>query len=138
MKTCALPFCIFLLLLAAALTLACGTSSSTTRSATSLSVTPATADGSSGPVQFTATAYYSTQPSPVSPATATWGACYQSASTTEVSVSSSGVAQCGSGASGTFMIWAYVMNSTGPVCNVVGPCGQGCGRVTGSAQLTCP
>jgi hypothetical protein len=133
-----------LLILAAAITLACGSSS---RKLQSVTVSPATADAKNfpnGQVQFMATAVYNTKPSPVSPATATWGACTQSATTNLVSVSSTGVAQCASGASGTFTISAFVVNPSIKHC--IQPlggvptfsCGYSCYGVVGQAQITCP
>lgn len=133
---------LFLLVLAsaAAITLACGSSSPHTLQ--SLSITPASAnaqDYASGQVPFTAAGNYTTQPSPVAPMSATWGACTTDGSGTDaVTVSSSGVAQCASGSVGTYQVWAYDMSSTGATCNVINACGGGCGRVTGTAQLTCP
>jgi hypothetical protein len=135
-----LLFC--LLILAAAITLACGSSAS--RTLQSVSVSPPSADAQdfpNGQVTFTATGYYSKSPSQVSPLTATWGACYQQAATTAITVSSSGVAQCMPGASGTYTVWAFDTKPTAPGtanCNAETECGGGCGRVTGTAQLTCP
>src|SRR5580704_1580398 len=105
-----LPFLFLLVLtLAAAITLACGSSSP--RTLQSVSITPATAnaqDYPNGQVPFTAAGDYTTRPSPVSPISATWGACTTDGNTTTaVTVSSSGVAQCSSGASGTYQVWAF-------------------------------
>jgi len=140
MKRAAPRFFLFLLVLAAAVTLACGSSAS--RTLQSVSITPASADAQNYPrglVQFTATGTYAAPPSPVTPLTATWGACDLSGNiTSQVSVSANGVAQCASGAVGTYKVWAFDFNATGPTCLVESACGQGCGRVTGTAQLTCP
>ena len=129
----------FLLILAAAITLACGSGSSPVNSHVglleSVTLTPATA---AGQAQFTATGYYSEPPSPVSPLKVTWGACYQNASTTEVSVSNSGFAQCADGASGTYTVWGYAMSGAGACPAIVTACGGGGCQVTGTAQLTCP
>src|SRR5579862_1080818 len=138
MKSRCLPLFAVLLLIGA-IALACG--SSTPRLAQSLTVTPATADASSypnGQVPFTATAYYTTKPSPVSPVTATWGACLQSAATKDVTVSANGVAHCAAGAAGSYTVWAYVMSGA-QVCPLyLTECGgDGC-QVTGTAQITCP
>lgn len=133
-----------LLVAAAAITLACGSSSHIPQSVT---VSPATADAQnypSGQVQFTATALYNTMPSPVTSATASWGACNQSGSTSLVSVSNTGVAQCTSGASGTFTIYAFVVNPSIKSC--IQPsepagafsCGFSCYGVVGHAQISCP
>jgi hypothetical protein len=128
----------FLLLLGfAAIALACGTSA--TRIAQSVSLSPASATApASGAYQFTATGYFSTPPSPVALLTANWGACsLDGGATAAVSVSNTGLAQCASGASGTYTVWAFIQNSDGATCNVITACGGGCGRVTGTAHLTC-
>jgi len=133
--------CSSLLLLAAALlTQACGTPS-TTRVVQTITISPSQADAQNypgGKVPFTATGYYNTMPSPITPQQATWGACFQGGITASVTVTASGVAQCAAGAAGTFTVWAYDMNASGATCNAVTACGGGCGRVTGTAQLTCP
>jgi|SRR5208282_222412 hypothetical protein len=143
MKHSALPFLfLFVLAVAAAITLACGSSSP--RTLQSVSITPATAnaqDYPDGQVPFTAAGSYTHPPSPVTPISATWGACTTDGSaTTAVTVSSNGVAQCASGASGTYQVWAFDMSLIPGTanCNVITACGGGCGRVTGTAQLTCP
>jgi hypothetical protein len=140
----------FLVVLAAAITLACGSpmippvncgSTSTGPNMTgqleSIILCPATVDAKSypgGQVQFVATGQYSTPPSPVTPIKPwIWGACSDNVPTTAVSVTSSGVASCLEGASGTYTVFA----SVGTECNVIGPCGTGC-FVTGTAHLTCP
>jgi len=150
MKHSGLLFFHRFLILAAAITLACGSSPKTTilpncGAATgnsnagqpqSITLCPATADAQEfgGQVQYVATGYYTTQPSPVTPIKpGAWGACQQNAPTTEVSVSDTGLARCESGASGTYQIFA----SDGTECLVIGPCGTGC-QVSGYAQLTCP
>jgi hypothetical protein len=119
----------------AVLTLACGSSPERTLESVSLSPQQAIFNGS--PVQFTATALYNTSPMSVSPFTAAWGACAGNASTSDVTVSSAGVASCASGASGTFTVWGYGVNPAQATCNVITACGGGCGRVTGVATLTC-
>jgi hypothetical protein len=133
-------FFLFLLVLTAAICLACG--SSGTRMLQSVTLSPAMADAGkypNGQVQFTATGYYSTAPSPVTPLSATWGSCDVSGNSTEsVSVSASGVAQCAANAVGTYEVWAFEMNPGSATCNAVNACGGGCGRVTGGAHLTCP
>jgi hypothetical protein len=136
MKYSAALFCLLLLL--AVLTLACGSS----RQLQSMTIAPPTADAQNypnGQVQFTATGYYNANPAKVTPLSATWGACYQQNLTTGVSVSTNGLAQCASGSSGTYTVWAFdLAPSSGAMCNVVTACGGGCGRVTATAQLTCP
>lgn len=135
-----LQFFLFLLVVAAAISLACGSSAG--RMLQSVTLSPATADAQNypdGQVQFTATGNYSTAPSPVTPLSASWGACDQGGNSTEsVSVSTSGLAQCATGALGTYTVWAFDVNPGTATCNVIGACGGGCGRITGSAQLTCP
>jgi len=140
MKQYAPQFFLFLLVLAAAMTLACGSSANHTLQ--SVAITPASADAKNYPgglVQFTATGTYSVPPSPVTPLAATWGTCDQGGNaTSEVSVSASGLAQCASGAAGTYKVWAFDLETGGYMCTVENACGGGCGRVTGTAQLTCP
>jgi hypothetical protein len=115
------------LLLLAAILLACGTSGP--RTLQSITVSPATADGQ---VQFVATGHYTNQP-PVTPLNAYWGACYQNAPTDGVTISKSGSAQCSSGASGTYSVFASLPTN----CNVITACGGGC-QISGYATLTCP
>jgi hypothetical protein len=140
MKSPRLLFCSFLLVLIAAMALACSTS----RLAQSVTVSPTTADAqdfADGQVQFTATGYYNQEPSPVTPLTATWGVCSQNGNQNGVSVNASGLAQCGRGATGTYKVkvFASVQNPSRGVCTVDLPCGgEGCGQVVGTAQLTCP
>lgn len=138
------PQLFFSLLILAAITLACGSSSHIPKSVT---VSPATADAANfpnGEVQFTATAIYNTKPSPVANATASWSACTQTASTNLVTVSNTGVAKCAAGASGTFTISAFVVNPSIKSCiqpqDPVGvfSCGYSCYGVVGQAQITCP
>jgi hypothetical protein len=136
-------FVLFFVALAAvgAVILSCG--SSPQRQLQNISMLPATADAqqySDGQVPFVVTGYYNTAPPTVSPTPATFGACYQSAPTTDVSVSSTGVAKCGSGAVGTYLIWANdpLPNVPGIVnCGAMSVCGGGC-VLGATAQLTCP
>jgi hypothetical protein len=137
MKRSGPGFFFFLLVLAAAITLACGSE----RMAESISISPATADAqnfANGQVQFTATRYFNKQPSPVTPLTATWGVCAQAGNPDAVTVSASGLAQCAPGATGTYGIYANVQNPSHGVCTVAATCGGGCWTVVGRAQLTCP
>jgi hypothetical protein len=132
------PQLLFCLLVAASIMLACG---STSRTLQSVAVTPATATAQNGQFQFTATGYYNTSPAQITPLTATWGACSQQAITSDVTVSSTGLAQCTASASGTYTVWAYDTSPAKPGtanCNSRTACGAGCGLVTGTAQLTCP
>ena len=136
MRNFGLPFSCFLLILAAAIALACGSSP---RILESVSISPPSADANGSPVQFTATGNYNGLPFQVSPLTATWGVCYQGNETSGVSVSKNGLAQCAAGAAGTFAVWASAPSgSTGACPQACTACG-GCGcQVTGTAQLTCP
>jgi len=148
MRNCGLPFSCFLLILAAAIALACGSAShilptcSSVPSATnpdipqSMTLCPAAADAKDfpdGEVQFVAIGAYYTAPSPATPQKAFWGACYQNAPTSAVTISSSGLAQCAADSSGTYTVFASVPT----LCNVVTACGGGC-QVSGYAKLTCP
>jgi hypothetical protein len=122
------------LIIAAAITLACGTSKHALQAIT---VSPSTAEGQA---QFTATGYYNSAPSPVNSVAATWGACAQGwQPTSEVSVSSDGLAQCSAGASGTYTVFAFETAVGGATCNVVPACGPSpCGTISNTAKLTCP
>lgn len=135
------PQFLFCLLIAtAAITLACGSSTSSRR-LQSVTVSPATATAQNGEFQFTATGFYTMSPTKVMPLTATWGACLQQAATSDVTVSTGGLAQCTASASGTYTIWAFDTNPAKPgfgTCTAITACGGGCNRVTGTAQLTCP
>ncbi len=105
----------------------------------SLTLSPAAVDAqncANGQVQFTATGNYTNPTQTVTPQSIfAWGVCQQNQATTDVSVTSNGVAHCASGASGTYTIWAEYPP---PTCNLINACGEGCGTVLGSAQLTCP
>ncbi|MFZ0277258.1 MAG: hypothetical protein WA254_09640 [Candidatus Sulfotelmatobacter sp.] len=125
------------LVLAASLALSCGTSSkNTTGQLQSITITPATAAaGLPGQqVQFIATGHYNTAPYIVTPQPATWGACYQNAPTTAVSVTSTGLAQCEapSGPITEYSLFAFDQTN----CNVITACGGGC-TIVGTAQLSC-
>lgn len=129
------------LVLAASLTLSCGANSmqNSTGQLQSITITPAvaTAPAIGGDVQFTAVGHYNTSPYTVTPQPAQWGACYQNAPTTDVTVSRAGLAQCGQVGGGprstTYSIFAFDMTN----CNLITACGGGC-TVVGTAQLTCP
>jgi hypothetical protein len=124
----------FSLICGAAIMLACGTSPHTLKA---ISISPATAEGQG---QFTAIGYYSSAPSPVKSLPATWGACTQGwQPTSEVSVSSNGLAQCSAAASGTYTVFAFE-NIDGPAsCALSVACGPTpCGTISSTAKLTCP
>jgi hypothetical protein len=141
---------LFLLILAAAITLACGSSPmvsagcgsgttgpNTTGTLQSVSLCPAVADAKDypdGEVTFVPTGVYSTSPIVVTPLkTELWGVCQGGAPSDGVSVSKTGVAQCAAGASGTFSVYTSVPT----YCNAVTACGGGC-QISGYAQLSCP
>jgi len=133
----------FALAVVASLALSCGANSdpSSNRQLLSIALSPATADAQDypdGQVQFMATGYYNTAPYTVAPLSAGWGTCYQEASTSAISVSRSGLAQCASGAVGTYTVWANdAPFPLGANCLAMTACGGGC-FVAGTAQLTCP
>lgn len=154
MRSYGLLFFSFLLVLAGAIALACGSPVShiapscspvptTTNSIglQSVTVCPAAADAKDypdGEIQFVAIGTFNTAPSPALPTPVYWGACQQNQPTTGVTVSNTGVAQCASGASGNYTVWAYGLNDQKVCPEFVGPCGTGGCQVTGTAQLTCP
>jgi len=128
------------LALAAAIVLSCGSGTSSTRQLQSVTLNPAIADAqdyAQGQVQFIATGYYNTSPLAVTPLSASWGTCSQGASTSAITVTSGGLAQCATGAVGTYTVWAEDFPFSGGGCGATTPCGGGC-FVVGSAQLTCP
>ena len=141
MERLRLTLFLFGLAVAASFILSCGAGS--VRQVQSITLSPATADAQdyrNGQVQFTATGHYNAAPYTVTPQSATWGVCYQSAPTSEVSVTTSGLAQCASGAVGTYTVWA---NDPAPLpsgiynCPAMTACGGGC-TIQANAQLTCP
>jgi hypothetical protein len=130
------------IILAASFNLACGGSPNTAtqapRSIQSITISPTTADAQNfpgGQVQFIATGFYNTQPSTVTPLSATWGVCQQNTPTTAVTVSNNGLAQCTSNAVGTYTVFAFDLPN--PSCLALTACGGGC-TVEGTAQFTCP
>ena len=144
MRNFGLPFFFFLLVLATAIALACGSGAApinTTGILNSITISPATADAQNypaGQVPFIATGYYSTPPSPVTSLTATWGACSQDNPTSGVSVGTKGLAQCVAGSVGTYTVWAYAPSGQTACPAFVNACGGGGCQDTGTAQLTCP
>ena len=108
----------------------------------SMSLSPAVADAKdypSGKVQFTATGYYINPPHSVTPQSANWIACQSNTPTNAVSVTNAGIAQCGSGASGTYSVnaWNPLTGSGIYNCPAQNACGGGC-TIEATAQLTCP
>jgi hypothetical protein len=136
MEKLRLVFFSLALVLAASLALSCGASSNPNGQLQSITISPATGSAlaPNGQVQFTATGHYSVPPYAVTPQSAVWGACYQSAPTTAVSVTSSGLAQCVALGDPTFEYSVFAFDQTN--CNVLNACGGGC-AVVGTAQLTC-
>ena len=136
---------ILALVLAASFASSCGASSSNQQAPIApaglqyITVSPATADAQDypdGQVPFLATGHYTNPPHTVTPQTAAWVACQQDGpTTTEVSVTQAGVAQCASGATGTYSINAWDISN--PTCNIINACGIVC-TLVGTAQLTCP
>lgn len=129
------------LALVAPFTLSCGASQGQGE-LQSLTLSPATADAQAypdGQVQFTATGYYVNPSHTVTPSPATWGVCQQNVPTTAVSVTKGGMAQCSSGAAGTYSVFATdPVSSVGVYsCPATNACGGGC-TIVGTAQLTCP
>jgi hypothetical protein len=121
------------LILAASFALSCGASQGPGQ-LQSITLSPAIADAQE--VQFTASGYYVHPSHTMTPQPATWGACYQGATTSEVSVTTGGLAKCANGATGTYTVFAFV--ATNPSCTLaMNACGAGC-TIVGSSQLTCP
>jgi hypothetical protein len=140
METLQLTLFSLALVLAASFALSCGTSSQSHDPLQSITLTPATADAQdypNGQVQFTATGNYIDPSRTVTPLSATWGACFENASTSKVSVTAGGVAQCAPGAVGTYTVWANDPPQSSVECLAITACGGGC-FVAGTAQLTCP
>jgi hypothetical protein len=120
------------LILAASFALSCGASQGPGQ-LQSIALSPAAAAAQQ---QFTATGFYVHPNHTVIPQPASWGACQQNVPTTEVSVTQGGMAQCASGATGTYDVFAFV--TVNQVCTLPqNQCGGGC-NVVGTAQLTCP
>jgi hypothetical protein len=135
MKTLRLSLVSLALVLAASLALSCG-SNSTPGQLQSITISPAiaTAGLPGQTVQFTATGHYTGAPFVVSPQPATWGACFQNAPTTAVSVTSSGVAQCEAAGGPVVEYSIFAFDQTN--CNLLSACGGGC-TIVGTAQLNC-
>jgi hypothetical protein len=111
MKKFRLMLSFLTLVLAASFLLSCGASQGPGQ-LQSITVSPATADAEA---QFTATGYYVHPSHTVTPQPATWAACYQGAPTTDVTVTTTGTAQCASGAAGTYTVFAFDIPPAQPV-----------------------
>ncbi|MGA7288992.1 MAG: hypothetical protein WBX02_12905 [Terriglobales bacterium] len=138
-----LPFTLsFLaLLLAASLALSCGANQSQSK-LQSLAVNPSNANAQSypnGEVPFIATGYYSNPTHTLTPQSANWVACQKGLPTTDVAVTTAGVAKCVDGAVGAYAINAWDIPTGAGVynCTAITACGGGC-TVEAAAQLTCP
>jgi hypothetical protein len=107
-----------------------------TRQLVSISISPATATNTA---QFVATGIYNSEPYTVTPLTVGWGA---TVSRDQISLSTTGLASCVSGTSGTIGIngWVLLPPNGAPECNVVDTWGTPICQpaVIGSAKLTCP
>jgi hypothetical protein len=102
----------------------------------SIALSPATADAqncANGQVQFVATGQYIDPTQTITPLSANWAVCQQNEPTAEASVTNKGVAQCASGASGTYSINAFDPGN----CNAINACGTSC-TIHATVQLTCP
>jgi hypothetical protein len=141
MEKLRLTFFSLAMVLAVSLVLSCGTNSMPTPTGQlqSITISPATASAPTvdGQVQFTATGHYNGAPYMLTPQPATWGACYQNAPTTDVSVTSTGLSQCSQAGGGpqstTYSVFAFDPTN----CGAINACGGGC-TIVGTAQLTCP
>jgi hypothetical protein len=132
MKKFRFAFSFLALVLAAFFALSCGSGQGQLQSIT---LSPAAADARQ---QFTATGYYSNPTHTITPQPANWVACQQNAPTADVSVTNTGVAQCASGAAGTYSIKAWDIPNVGVYpCPAQTACSGGC-AVWRTAQLTCP
>lgn len=125
----------------AGLALSCGASQGQGQ-LESIAVSPGNADAQSfpgGEVPFIATGHYVNPSHVVTPQPANWAACQKGLPTTDVSVSSSGVAKCASGTVGAYSINAWtISNAPGTTnCTAITGCGGGC-TIEGTAQLICP
>ena len=147
MERLRLTLSLFALVAAACLASSCGAHQNSMQSQDplqdplqSIALAPAVADAQdypNGEVPFVATGYYTNPPRTVTPLSAFWGTCYENGSTTEISVTSAGVAKCAPGAVGTFTVWADDPPNPSVVCLAITACGGGC-FIAGTAQLTCP
>jgi hypothetical protein len=143
MEKLGLVLSLIALSVAASLTLSCGVRSQGQDLLQSITLSPAIADPQdypNGQVQFIATGYYINPSRTVTPLSATWGACYQNAPTSAISVTSTGLAQCASEAVGTYSVWANDPMPLGPGaynCPASTACGGGC-TIQATAQVTCP
>lgn len=142
--------CVGLLVLLGFLAMGCGhtmlSGAIVNHQIVALTISPAMADAkdyTDGEVPFVATGTYQTPPITVSPLQANWVVVDQNGEqTTEVSITTNAVAQCGPAASGVYTVGAWVLLFPGPpkaICNVVTPFGNPCGdSILATALLTCP
>ncbi|MGA8274142.1 MAG: hypothetical protein WB919_21465 [Candidatus Sulfotelmatobacter sp.] len=134
---------------ALALSLSCGSQQHQLQSITLAPQTADARDYPNGQVPFVATGHYSNTQVVVTPMQASWGALSEqiqdgtpvlSPANGAVSVDANGLAQCASGASGTFQIGAWAIPQPPPRanCAVIGLYGDPCSARLGTATLTCP
>ena len=115
--------------------LSCGTAAS--RSLQTITLSPEAVASVQGAVQFTATDHWNASPRDTPPLAPVWGVCQGDEKATDVSITTSGIATCGKGAAGPYTVFVEDPSAdSGPVCNVIDPCGRGCQKMA-SAQLTC-
>jgi len=116
--------------------LACGSSQ---RQLTSIALTPATADAQSypnGQVPFVATGHYNKAPM-TAPLQPVWTVYLLSGQQGNVTISSSGIAQCGAGVVGSFSVLAYApADPSLPVTNASLLSAKK--AAVGTAQIICP
>jgi hypothetical protein len=120
------------------LALSCGTAAMNAGNGQlqSIALSPATADAQSypdGKVPFVASGTYVNPARTVTPQPAIWGACQKNLPTSDITVSSTGVATCVGGAAGAYEVFAYQTTR----CDLISSCGGGC-TIEGTAQLSCP
>lgn len=130
------------LLVGAMLVLSCGGASTGQGQLQSIVVSPTNADAQSfpdGEVAFTATGNYVNPSRAVTPQPVNWIACQKGLPTTDVSITTTGVAKCQGGFSGAYAINAWDISTGAGTynCPTMNACGGGC-TVEGTAQLTCP
>lgn len=129
--------------LAAFFAMSCGTKQAQNQGPQlqAISLSPTSADAKNypdGQVPFIATGYYVNPTQTETPQPAIWVACQNSSPSSEVSISTSGVAQCGGSAAGEYSIDAWSWGSGHAACSAISVCNGTCSEVTASANLTCP
>ena len=131
------PLGLSALLLAGIGMLACGT---TQRQMTSMVISPANADAQNfpnGQVQFSATGHYSKAPTTAPLQPALWGIFPSSGGKGGPTIDSTGIAQCGTGVAGNYMVLAYALADPS-IPNTNANLIKAKKAVLGTAQLVCP